>query len=85
MKENKNTIRFDEFDLSELRELATQVVREIEQREESTQRAAMDNIRQAMMAYCQEFGSITFCIDGIETVAEARYMVFGLDTIDIDE
>lgn len=85
MKENKNTIRLEEFDLSELKELAAEIIRTIELREESIQREAMSNIRQAMMAYCQEFGAITFSIDGIETVADARYMVFDFDTIVIDE
>ena len=85
MKENRNTIRLEEFNLSELKELAAEIVRTIELREESIQREAMENIRRAMMAYCQEFGAITFCIDGIETVADARYMVFDFDTIVIDE
>ena len=84
MKENKNTIRFEEFDLAELKELAAQIICTIEQREEAAQCAAMGNIRQAMMAYCQEFGAITFCIDGIETVVDARYVVFDLDTITIE-
>lgn len=84
MKENKNVIRFEEFNLAELKELATAIVREIEQREEAQQQAAMNNIRQAMMAYCQEFGFITFCVDGIETVVDARYMEFDLDTITVE-
>lgn len=84
MKENKNTIRLEEFNLSELKELAAEIVRTIELREESIQREAMENIRRAMMAYCQEFGAITFCIDGIDWVADARYMTFDLDTIVID-
>ena len=85
MKENKNTVRFEEFSLAELRELAAKTLREIEHREETQQRVAMNNIRQAMMAYCQEFGDITFYIDGIETVVDAKYMVFDLDTITIEE
>ena len=84
MKENRNTIRLEEFNLSELKELAAEIVRTIELREESIQREAMENIRRAMMAYCQEFGAITFCIDGIDWVADARYMTFDLDTIVID-
>lgn len=84
MKENRNTIRLEEFDLSELKELAAQIIRTIELREESIQREAMDNIRQAMMAYCQEFGAITFCVDGIDWVADAKYMTFDFDTITID-
>lgn len=85
MKENKNAVRFEEFSIAELKELAAQILRIVEQREEAQQQAAMSNIRQAMMAYCQEFGAITFCIDGIETVVDAKYMVFDLDTITIEE
>lgn len=84
MKENRNVTRFEEFNLAELKELAAAIVREIEQREEAQQQEAMNNIRQAMMAYCQEFGSITFCVEGIETVVDARYVVFDLDTITIE-
>lgn len=84
MNENKNVVRFEEFSIAELKELAAQTLRIIEQREEALQRVAMNNIRQAMMAYCQEFGAITFCIDGIETVVDAKYMVFDLDTITIE-
>lgn len=85
MKENKNVIRLEEFSLAELKELAAKFAHEIEHREETQQRVAMDNIRQAMMAYCQEFGAITFCVDGIDWVVDAKYMVFDFDTITIEE
>ena len=84
MKENKNVTRFEEFNLAELKELAAAIVREIEQRTEAQQQAAMQEIRKAMMAYCQEFGAITFCVDGVDWVADAKYMTFDLDTITID-
>lgn len=84
MKENRNVISFEEFSISELKNIAAEIIREIEQRTEAQQRAAMQEIRQAMMAYCQEYGPITFCIDGIETVVDAKYMVFDLDTITVE-
>lgn len=84
MKENRNVTRFEEFNLAELKELAAAIVREIEQRTEAQQQAAMQEIRKAMMAYCQEFGAITFCVDGVDWVADAKYMTFDLDTITID-
>lgn len=84
MKENRNVARFEEYSLSELKNLAAEVVREIERRSEAQQREAMENIRQAMMAYCQEFGPITFFVDGEDWVADAKYMTFDFDTIAID-
>lgn len=83
MKENKNTVRFEEFSLAELKELAAKFIHEIERREEAQQQEAMDNIRQAMMAYCQEFGDITFSAEGSDWIVDAKYMVFELDTITI--
>lgn len=84
MNENKNVVRFEEFNLAELKELAAAIVREIKQRTEAQQQAAIQEIRKVMMAYCQEFGAITFCVDGVDWVANAKNMTFDLDTINID-
>jgi hypothetical protein len=42
---------------------------------------AMNKIREAMMAYCQEFGSLTVEVQGEEWKVDARYMSFGECTI----
>jgi hypothetical protein len=42
---------------------------------------AMNKIREAMMAYCQEFGPLTIDIEGEELEVDARYVTFGEDTI----
>jgi hypothetical protein len=41
----------------------------------------MNKIREAMMAYCQEFGPLTIDIEGEELEVDARYVTFGEDTI----
>lgn len=84
MKENKNAIHYEEFSISELKNIAAEIIREVERRVETQQQEAMQEIRQAMLAYCQEFGPITFCIDDIETVVDAKYVVFDLDTITVE-
>ena len=42
---------------------------------------AMNKIREAMMAYCQEFGALTINIEGDEWDVDARYVSFGTCTI----
>jgi hypothetical protein len=42
---------------------------------------AMNKIREAMMAYCQEFGSLTIDVEGEELEVDARYVTFGEYTI----
>ena len=41
----------------------------------------MNKIREAMMAYCQEFGGLTISVDGEDWDVDARYVSFGTCTI----
>ena len=42
---------------------------------------AMNKIREAMMAYCQEFGALTISVEGDEWEVDTRYAIFGDSTI----
>ena len=42
---------------------------------------AMNKIREAMMAYCQEFGALTISAEGDEWDVDARFLIFGDCTI----
>lgn len=65
----------------ELRELIAKAEAALAEKEGERRIRAMSKIREAMMAYCQEFGSLNISVDGDEWTVDARYMCFGDCTI----
>jgi Glu-tRNA(Gln) amidotransferase subunit E-like FAD-binding protein len=85
MNENKYNVSLQEMSIEELQELIRQVSRVLEDKTIRRQSEAMGKIREAMMAYCQEFGTINFEFCGSEYMdVDARYMIFETDTIYYD-
>ena len=74
---------FDYKNMSEeqLNTLITNAKNALADKEMARRGRAMNKIREAMMAYCQEFGSLTIDNEGEEWEVDARYVTFGEFTI----
>ena len=78
------TFDFKNMSEEELNILITNAKNALADRERARRGRAMNQIREAMMAYCQEFGALTISVEGDEWEVDARYVVFGDCTIYID-
>lgn len=72
---------FKNMSEEELNKLITNAKSALEDKEMTRRGQAMNKIREAMMAYCQEFGALTINIEGDEWDVDARYASFGMCTI----
>lgn len=65
----------------ELKELIANAQAALAEKETERRSRAMSKIREAMMAYCQEFGSLVIDVEGEEWTIDARYVIFSDCTI----
>lgn len=72
---------FENMSEEELNKLIANAKAALADKEMARRVRAMNKIREAMMAYCQEFGSLTIEIEGEEWEVDARYVTFGEFTI----
>lgn len=72
---------FKNMSEEELNTLIANAKNALEDKERARRGRAMGKIREAMMAYCQEFGSLTVEVEGEEWNVDARYIIFGDCTI----
>lgn len=72
---------FKNMSEAELNELITNAKSALADKEMARRGQAMNKIREAMMAYCQEFGALTISVEGDEWDVDARFLIFGDCTI----
>lgn len=75
---------FKNMSEEELNKMITNAKAALADKEVARRVRAMNKIREAMMAYCQEFGSLTIEIEDKEWEVDARYVTFGEYSIYID-
>ena len=75
------TFDFKNMSEEELNRLIANAKSALADKEMARRGQAMNKIREAMMAYCQEFGGLTISVDGEDWDVDARYVSFGTCTI----
>lgn len=75
------TFDYKNMSEEELNKMITNAKVALANKEVARRVRAMNKIREAMMAYCQEFGSLTIEVEGEELEVDARYVTFGEYTI----
>ena len=72
---------FKNMSEEELNKLIAEAKSALADKEMARRGQAMNKIREAMMAYCQEFGALTISAEGDEWDVDARFLIFGDCTI----